>query len=114
MDTPCEYMPLAVLDPNTVSMDDVVPTSLTGFTISGRPTHQASLKFNPSHQWYYYPKMTNDEVLVFKQHQCFKGVDDQPGAQYKTCFHTAIKDPKAPANAEPRKSCEFRVHAFIK
>lgn len=106
--------PLALLDPNTVEMDDVVPTALYGFTATKTPTSQASLKFNPAHQWYYYPNMTKDEVIVFKQFECFKGVDDQEGAKYKTVMHTAIDDPTTPKDAEPRKSCEHRVGVFFK
>jgi len=58
--------------------------------------------------------MTNDEVIAFKQFECIKGIDDQPDAVYKTCFHTAVNDPTTPKEAEPRKSCEHRVNIYYK
>ena len=111
MKQPCMHRPLAVCDPNSVHMDDVIPTSLSGFTIFEEDggTSQLQLRFNPAHQWYYYPNMTNEEVLVFKQFECFKGIDDQPDAKFKTCFHTAVNDPNTPADCEPRRSTEYRV-----
>lgn len=114
MQQPCMHMPLALCDPNTISMDDVVPTALLGFTMSGMPTSQGALKFRAGQQWYYYPNMTNDETICFKQFECMKGVDDQPDAKLKSVYHTAIKDPNTPEGAEPRKSCEFRVQIFFK
>jgi len=56
--------------------------------------------------------MTVDEVLVFKQFECIKGVDDDEGATFKTNFHTAIDDPNTPQNFEPRSSCEFRMQIW--
>lgn len=116
MDQPCVHKPLAILDPNTVKREDVVTSSLVNYTKSGLPTVFGSLKYNEDHQWYYYPGMTCDEVLIFKQFECFKGVDDDPEnpAPVKTVFHTAIDDANTPKTAETRKSCEFRVRCFFK
>ena len=111
---PLKSKPLVLCDPRTVSLSDVVPTSLVGFSPVMLPSSQASLKFHPRHKWYYFPDMTNDEVICFKQFECMKGIDDQPDAPYKTCFHTAIDDPTTPKGAEPRKSCEYRVGVFFK
>ena len=106
-------MPLTVCDPSTVSMSDAVPTALYGFSKTGLPTSQLSLKAKEENKWYYYPDMRNDEVLVFKQFEFFKGVDDQEDATFKTCFHTAFKHPDAPYCVEKRKSCEHRVSVFF-
>ena len=66
MQGPIEAMPLAVCDPRTVNQQDVVPSGLLGCTASGVPTVDLRLKHRPTQRWYYYPRMTTDEVLVFK------------------------------------------------
>ena len=60
--------PFAVCDSSTVSESELIPTDLfnyldgdDGFTVE---IYQSS--FNDQHQWYYYPKMKKDEVLMFK------------------------------------------------
>ena len=60
--------PFAVCDSSTVSESELIPTDLfnyldgdDGFTVE---IYQSS--FNDNHQWYYYPKMQKDEVLMFK------------------------------------------------
>jgi hypothetical protein len=57
-----------------------------------------------------------DEVLMFKQFDHEKGVDNTlPDAKVLTNFHTAFKDPTAPTeNIEPRMSCEHRVQLWMK
>lgn len=116
MSEPCTHKPLALLDPNTVKLEELVPSALFNYTKTGRPTSFSSLKYSEDHQWYYYPEMTNEEVLVFKQFQSMKDVDHDPEnpAPLKTVFHTAVDDPNTPKGAEPRKSCEFRVRVYYK
>ena len=74
--------PLTVCDPNTVDRKDIVPTALVGFpgTKDGADTSQSSLKYNPNQKWYYFPEMTNNEVMVFKQFEYFKERDNVPDA----------------------------------
>ena len=107
---PLRHMPLAVCDPASVEAEDVTPSSLLDFSPTGRPTNQLSLRYNPSQRWYYYPEMTTEEVLCFKLFHCLKS-DAEP--HLRTCFHTAFVDPSAPADAEPRRSCEHRVGVFL-
>ncbi len=109
MREPIQHMPLCVCDPNTVERDDVVPTGLLNFTPTGKPSNQLALKYNPEQRWYYYPEMTCDEVLAFKNFLFFKG--EEPILQ--TCCHSAFEDPTAPADAETRQSCEYRVSVFF-
>lgn len=109
MDKPLKHLPLAVCDPNSVNIDDVVPSSLLGFAPTGKPTNQLSLRANPGQQWYYYPDMLGSEVLALKIFQVFKS-DREPRLQ--TCFHSAFSDPAAPEDAERRRSCEHRVSVF--
>ena len=67
MKAPLRHMPLAVIDPNTVSMAEVVAVSDLNKADSGNPTHTLNVKYSPTHRWYFFPDMkSNEEVLVFK------------------------------------------------
>ena len=94
MKGPLTHQPLAVCSAKSIDTNDIIPSALYGLTPSGLPTSQMSLKYNPNHEWFYFPHMTNDEVLVFKQFECIKGIHDQPdNKEYNAAFHTAFKDP---------------------
>ena len=110
MDEPLAHMPLAVCDPYTVEPDDVLSTGLVNFTPTGRPSNQLSLRYNPAQHWYYYPRMTTEEVLAFKNFQCWKS-DQRP--TLRTCFHSAFDEPHPAERASERQSCEYRVGIFF-
>jgi len=105
--TPIQNHHLAVLDERSlVKPADYVPSALFGvgydvlqYRLSSRNTR--------SHQWYYFPEMARDEVLLFKQW------DSDPQLSGRTCFHTAIQDPTAPSAAPPRQSIEARAIVFF-
>jgi len=111
MKGPVTATPLALCDPNTVGIDDIVPQDLYGFTPGGQ--HNMGMKFSAKHEWYYYPNMTKDEVLVFKQFQYDKDVQ-KPYKNIKTAFHTAFYHPDAPKDAEKRCSSEYRIGVWLK
>jgi len=98
---------LAVLDERSlVKPDDYVQGMLHGvgyevlqYSLSSRNAH--------NHRWYYFPKMTMDEVLLFKQW------DSDPQLSGRVCFHTAISDPSAPDGASARQSIEIRAMVFF-
>ena len=46
--------------------------------------------------------MTNDEVMVFKQLEYFKDVDNIPNAPERTCFHTGFDHPSTTEESEKR------------
>jgi hypothetical protein len=108
---PVQNTPLAVCDPRTVNVEDVVPQDLYGFVPGGQ--HNMGVKFNADQRWYYYPGMTKDEVLVFRQFLYEKGVE-APYSKLKTVFHTAFHHPAAPKDAESRCSSEYRVGVWLK
>jgi hypothetical protein len=108
---PLLHMPLALCDPATVEIADLLPTAMTGIAPTGRPTHHLALRYNPGQRWYYYPQMRTDEVLAFKLFECRK--DDPDASRFRSVFHTAFADPKAPLDAEERQSCEHRVGVVI-
>ena len=62
---------------------------------------------HPAHVWYYFPRMTRDEALVFK---VFDSDETKPS---RFTAHTAFDDPDTPADAPPRESIETRTFAVF-
>ena len=62
---------------------------------------------NPAHEWYWFPRMTRDEALVFKV------FDSDTGKPSRFTAHSAFDDPGTPADAPPRESIETRTFAFF-
>ena len=106
MDGPLRHMPLAVCDPASVDPADIVDTALEGIAPGGALTRHIGLRFNRGQRWYHYSGMTGDELLVFKLFELRRGEAPQ---LFRACFHSAFGDPSAPADAQPRQSCEHRV-----
>jgi hypothetical protein len=103
-----ERAPLAVCDASTVKERDLV----LGL-IGTRPDDKDfpylegfNLAYSPAHRWYYYPRMTPDELLVFK-------LCDSDRSQAQLTGHTAIADPSSAPNARPRQSFEIRTISFF-
>ena len=107
---PLKHMPLALCDPTSVDAADIIPTALEGIAPGGALTYHVSLAHNGGQRWYYYPDMEPHEVLVFKLFQLMRDEDPQP---WRACFHSAVEDPAAPADAQPRQSCEHRVSVVL-
>ncbi len=62
---------------------------------------------NPAHEWFYFPHMSRDEVLVFKV------FDSDAGMPSRFTAHSAFDDPQTPTAAPPRESIETRTFAFF-
>ena len=58
-------------------------------------------------EWYYFPEMVPDEVLVFKVFDS----DKSKGVPFTA--HTAFDHPDTPAYARPRESVESRALVFF-
>lgn len=101
---PVESAPLCVCDAKSVTAEDFVEHNI-GALDDPRATQITGLKHNARQRWYYYPAMTTEEVLVFRQFQHVKG----DAAATMPAFHTAFRDPASPEAAEPRISFEYRV-----
>jgi len=100
-ENPLRSKPLAVCDPAFVANGDTVHTALDAKSIGGlkgKQTDQMALKYSPQQQWYYYPNMTDDEVLVFKQFEVWKddSMDKREALPVRGVFHTAFVDPNTP------------------
>lgn len=96
---PLRSNPLCFVDSSTLRPEDfvTVDNKLGGVT--------TSLKDSPRHKYYFYPDMTTDEVVMFKQ---FHQVRGEPVARMPTP-HTAFADPAANKDTEGRTSFEYRV-----
>jgi hypothetical protein len=110
MGGPLEHMPLALCDPASVELADVVPTGLLNFSPTGRPTNNLALRWREGQSWWFYPGMEEDEVLAFKLFEIRK---DAPEPAVRSCFHAAFADPRATEDARPRQSCEHRVMVWL-
>lgn len=62
---------------------------------------------NPAHIWYYFPRMTRNEALVFK---VFDSDESKPS---RFTAHSAFDDPATPPGAPSRESIETRCFAFF-
>eukprot|EP00933_Yihiella_yeosuensis_P016593 TRINITY_DN14106_c1_g1_i1.p1 TRINITY_DN14106_c1_g1~~TRINITY_DN14106_c1_g1_i1.p1 ORF type:complete len:250 (-),score=47.92 TRINITY_DN14106_c1_g1_i1:46-723(-) len=108
MKGPVVKTPLAVCDPRSVKFEDIIPISIRWDNMGFH--RMLALAHDEGQQWYYYPDMTTDEVLLFRSFQFFK---NQSGPELNSCFHTAFEVPGAPPGAEPRQSAEYRVRVWF-
>lgn len=100
---PLRTMPLGVLDATSLRSDDFVACDLIYRDRLGEIYYVAH---RPEHQWYYYPDMEREEVLLLK---CF----DSDGTRTRFGAHAAFKHPETPPDAPPRESIEVRTFAFF-
>ena len=104
--------PLAVCDARTIdesllhSTVREAPVRAEPSFEYNRPSETRHAAFDPNHKWYYFPSMSRNEALLFKNH------DTATGGIARYSMHTAFQDPDTPANPEPRESIETRVFAF--
>jgi hypothetical protein len=100
--------PLALCDARTVSSQDCVPgDTILDFPGSRTGRMEVTLfRYNPSHSWYYFPDMTRDEVLVFKD------FDSDPAHPCRVP-HTAFDDPTCPAGTPARVSIDLQLFVMF-
>lgn len=115
---PVATHPLALCDGQTV-----LPEELVVFEIHyhDRVGENYFAKHSRKHQWYFYPAMTRDEVLLIKQWDSDgelarsggKRPDSSaPGAPCTFSFHSAFEDPETAPDAPDRWSIEVRCIAL--
>lgn len=103
---PPQDFPLAMCDGRTVSAEDIVPIDYHMKTPERDVTYQSSgARYSPRHDWWYFPDMTQAELLVFI------GFDSALGDAFKT-LHVAIED-ETQAAPVPRISLETRYFALF-
>jgi hypothetical protein len=91
--------PLAVCDARSVELADFVASDIF---YPDRQGEIYQVMHRPTHQWWYFPAMTRDEVLIFKQ------FDSAPGPTASYTPHAAFEHPATPANTPLRESIEIR------
>jgi len=101
---PVQESPLAVCDAQSLRQDDFVASDLI---YPQRRGETYAVTFRPHHQWYYFPQMQPDEVLLLK---CYDSVQD---GRARFTAHTAFDDPTSPPAAAPRESIETRAFVFF-
>ena len=100
-----EADPLAICEASSLSPKDLI---LSERRYPDRIGETYQVSYNSDHCWYYFPKMTRNEVLVFKVY------DSEVDGRARFTAHTSFTDPTSPPNAEPRESIEVRTLAFFK
>ena len=114
MQDPVATNPLALCDATSVR-----PENLVVFEIHyhDRIGENYFAKHGDYHQWYFYPGMTRDEVLLIKQWDSSGEFASSDGARRDSLtsespctfsFHSAFEDPTTPINAPERWSIEVR------
>lgn len=103
VDREVQTNPLAMIDSATLADEDVIGYRYTGYGGDGL---SAAPVYNTAHQWFYFPAMAVDEVLVLKQ------LDTRPD-RASLCPHTSFDDPESAADALPRRSIETRIMAVF-
>ena len=103
--------PLAVCDARSVRERDLFETIVYGYGASNYSWHEIgidtySVKYSPAQRWFYYPRMTPDEVLVIKAY-------DSAGVIGNACPHSAFANPLADPDGPARRSIELRVLCFV-
>jgi hypothetical protein len=101
---PVESFPLAICEAGSVQFSDFV---ISERRYPNRIGQTYSVKYNPDHKWYWFPRMRRDEALVFKVY------DSMKDGRARWTAHSAFDDPTAPPNATPRESIEIRTLAFF-
>jgi hypothetical protein len=113
--------PLALCDGQSVAPDDLVFFEIH---YHDRVGENYFAKYAPYHEWWYYPVMTRDEVVLIKQWDSAGGLAQSGGlhadfsesngdAPCTLSFHSAFSDPNTPTDAPDRQSIEVRCVAFF-
>jgi len=82
-------------------------------TLDGMSTNDCAEQYRltaeraEEHQWFYYPHMRRDEVLLFKQ------FDSDPSRPSRFTFHSSFNDQDVAAGLPQRESVEVRAMAIF-
>jgi hypothetical protein len=109
-----EEWPLAVCDSRTVD-DTLMIATLRHAPHREEPSFEYSRQsetnhacYDSNHSWFYFSKMTQNEILIFKNYDTIR---DGKTARYS--LHTSFEDPTSPVNPSPRETIESRVILFF-
>ena len=108
-DHPVETMPLAVCDVRTVAARDITYADARRMTKPATKFVECRLIHDPGQSWFYFPRMTSDEALLFRQYDTRR---EHPGR--RATYHMAFEDPTTRDDAPDRVSVEARVLAVFR
>jgi hypothetical protein len=104
IDRPVVRNPLAIADARSIAREDLLVAERR---YPDRVGQTYRIAFNPAHRWFYFPRMTRDEAIVFKVY------DSATDGRARYTPHTSFEDPDTPADAPARQSIEVRCLAFF-
>jgi len=96
---PLQDAPLALAAAYSVTSDELVANAIV---YPERRGETYAVLHNKHHQWFYFPEMERDEILLFLHY-------DSVCSEHPAVPHTAFEDPGSPPDAEPRESLELRM-----
>ena len=99
-----ETNPLAFCDSRSLAEGDLVEVTRQA---QDRIGQIQMARFNPAHEWVYFPHMEMDEVALIKTY------DSATDGPTRFTIHTAFTDPTSAPDAAPRQSIETRCFAFF-
>jgi hypothetical protein len=99
-----EELPLAMCDVTSVLPEDKLRMELR---YPDRTGEIFTMRYSPSHRWYYFPLMETKQALLLK---CY---DSETDGRARFMAHSAFEDPTSPPDAPPRESIEVRTIAFF-
>ena len=105
INNPIEEDPLAISDGRTLNEDTDLLLAERRYPNRVGQTYRVA--YNPEHTWYYLPRMTRDEAIIFKVY------DSARDGRARYTAHTAFADPTTPENPNRRESIEIRSFAFF-
>ena len=103
INTTIESQPLALINGATIPEIGFIPYQRRYRYRTGETYH---ISYSPEHRWYYFPRMTRDEAIVFKV------FDTDRDAGVRFTAHSAFDDPTTPPDPNIRESIEMRALVF--
>ena len=101
---PVETAPLAICGWDSLEDKNLIPAERRYRDRIGGVLH---LSYNANQEWFYFPKMTTEEVVILK---CFDSLNDGTA---KWTAHGSFQPPETPPTATPRESIEIRTLYFF-
>jgi hypothetical protein len=99
-----EERPLAMCDVTSSSPEDFFKLHLH---YRDRNGENYVMRHSPKHKWWYFPKMTPDQVVLLKTYE------SETDGRARFVGHTAFEDPTSPPDAPFRESVEIRTMTFF-
>jgi len=96
--------PLAMCDVTSASPDDMIEMALR---YRDRTGEIFVMRHSGAHRWWYFPKMTPDDVVLLKTYE------SETDGRARFLGHSAFEDPDTPPDAPVRESIEIRTMAFF-